>query len=277
MSTISGIIETFNAVNYNINENIKKYTQLEENKLIDDESKNLVKTIKLVLINIRDNISHLKTQTIEYDKELISEINELKNKNTILTTKLENLENESKIEIKELKQENKTSKEQIKELQLMLNDDSKEKKYDKMIDNIRISLSDIYNNKNKKMKQMFKIMILDGIYKQEEINKINTLDKIINTYRDWKKFKEHKNIDNLDNLKQFKHIIIPNVEKWKLNLDVYNCLYGINKHRNKQYHKNKTEIREILNNLSTLPISEIKKLDIHKDLPKHLNTIITLI
>ena len=78
-------------------------------------------------------------------------------------------------------------------------------------------------------------------------------------------------------VKQFIEIIIPNIVKWKLNLDIYIELNKVNKYRNCQYHKSKQEIKDILDNIKNMSKENITKLNINDKLLSNIDIIVELI
>jgi len=175
-----------------------------------------------------------------------------------------------KEKIENLRHKINNSKENIeynrKKLQIYeyLNDCRREKEREQYINEIVSALSNIYQGKNEKISDMFKKLIINGTYENHQINKVNTLNKIIRSYNDWKKYKDHKNCDLLSSVKQFREIIIPNILKWDLSdLDIYSCLYKIN-----EMNVNIVDIKEILNDLSK---EKLIKLDIDKELLNYLD------
>lgn len=271
------IADTYDILIHNINTNAEDLKTIEYkislNNVDRKEFKQLIGKIKDNNEKFRDNIIVLKYLTEKQTKELNEKIRELEQD-------VENLEFENKKlsdRIDKLEKDNIELKKDNIELKNILQSNQLKKINKELTDNVRISLSDIYYNKNYEISNMFKLMILNNEYKKAEINYIDNLNKIINTYKDWLKFKEHKNVDSMINIKQFKTIIIPNIEKWNLNLDIYLCLNRIYKIRNKIYHKTPSVIKQILNNVSNMSEIQIKQLDIDDDLPKYLNAIIKLI
>ena len=141
------------------------------------------------------------------------------------------------------------------------------------IDNIRISLSDIYYNKSKSIKQILESMVDNDEIKECEITKIKTLNKIVDAYETYKRNPNSK----MMKVKQFIEIIIPNAIKWKLNLDIYMELNKVNRYRNSQYHKSIKEIKEILDNVKTMSKEDITKLNINDILLNNIDNVIVLI
>jgi uncharacterized coiled-coil protein SlyX len=286
------IAETYDTLIHNINVNVNDLKTIEYkisfNNIDRREFRQLIGKIKDNNEKFRDNIIVLKYLTEKQTKELNEKIRELEqdvenleNQNKTFTERIDKLEKDNI----ELKKDNIELKKDNIELKNTLHSDQMKKIDKELTDDIRISLSDIYYNKNQEISNMFKLMILNNEYKKNNIIHIDTLNKIINTYKDWLKFKEHKNVDSMTNIQQFKTIVIPNLKKWNLDLDIYLCLNRIYKipfarqrdEQNKIYHKNPNIIKQILNNVSNMSEIQIKQLDIDDDLPKYLNAIIKLI
>jgi len=206
-------------------------------------------------LQIKTDFQRLKKHIKEYEEKNNKEIKDL----NIYVKKCED-------QIKDLKIE-------IKDLQKQVNDFHREKKFNELQDNIRISLSDIYYNKSKSIKQILESMVDNDEIKECKITKIKTLNKIIDAYETYKRNPNSK----MMKVKQFIEIIIPNVIKWKLNLDIYMELNKINIYRNSQYHKSIKEIKEILDNVKTMSKEDITKLNINDILLNNIDNVIVLI
>lgn len=217
----------------------------------------------------KDDIDHLETSISILGNENL----QIKTDFKLLKKRLKEYEEKKEKELVDLKIHVKQLEKEIKDLQEEVNDFHKEKKFNKLIDNVRMSLSDIYYNKSKSIKQLLESMVDNDEIKECQITEIKTLGKIIEAYEHYKRNVNSKTIK----VKQFIEIIIPNQIKWKLYLDLYVRLKEINKYRNSQYHKSNTEIKEILNNVKNMSKDDIKKLNIDDKLLNDVDSIINLI
>ena len=242
-----------------------------------------------IMANLRDLEFDLKLCKEQYEAEIkdlktkhttelndlktkhTNEINELKKKINRLEGQIEDLKINSKKDIDDLRKEFKNEN---KNMQKEINDLYKERKINVDLNNVILSLSDIFQNKNKSITDMFKKLVMNKTYKENKINKVNTLNKIINSYKDWKEYKNIEDDQLLNNVKQFIEIILPNISKWNLNLDIYSCLQNINVKRNTKSHKSISEIKKILGDLSK---EKLVELNIDDELPNYLDELKKLI
>jgi|SRR5579862_7484838 len=206
------IIETFNTIEYNLNENINKFSKLEEHKIKENkvpsgqalpEISSSINVIKLININIRDNISHLKVQFEEHNTHLNNRIEKLETNNTKLEIKNTSLTDRlNKLELNELKKHLKISVNDLNEIYSL--EQTEDKKFNQNMFNLRCSRdgdSHYIRTKNKidteDMKKYKMKLIKDKLVKYKELNLRDIFpDKLIDILSDKIKDLDESKLDD---------------------------------------------------------------------------------
>lgn len=140
--------------------------------------------------------------------------------------------------------------------------------------NILLALSELFNKENIRIEKKILYEINVGTFTKENVKYVNNLKKIMKVYIDNSNYDEKELLP--DKIIQLRTIILPNIDKLRINFELYDFLYNICNKRNKLCHKSSKEMGKIILETYTLPDTKRNKLGI-ENIDKYKNDIINLI